>query len=77
MAKTIKITSNNEISVIDVDFDDFRSIQKAVGGMFETVRASKLTAYFGKPVMMLVDEEGILKQLPLTGQDPVFMGIPL
>ncbi|MEI3282408.1 MAG: hypothetical protein V8R61_06755 [Enterocloster sp.] len=38
MAKTIKITSNNEISVVDVDFDDYRAIQKVVGGMFETVR---------------------------------------
>ena len=56
MAKTIKITSSNGISVVDVDFDDYRAIQKVVGGMFETVRASKLTAYFGKPVMMLVDE---------------------
>ena len=77
MAKTIKITSNNEISVIDVDFDDFRSIQKAVGGMFETVRASKLTAYFGKPVMMLVDEEGILKQLPLNRTGSRFYGYPV
>ena len=74
MAKTIKITSSNEISVVDVDFDDFRSIQKAVGGMFETVRASKLTAYFGKPVMMLVDEEGILKQLPLNRTGSRFYG---
>ena len=77
MAKTIKITSNNEIYVIDVDFDDFRSIQKAVGGMFETVRASRLTAYFGKPVMMLVDEEGILKQLPLNRTGSRFYGYPI
>lgn len=38
MAKTIKITSSNEISVVDVDFDDYRAIQKVVGGMFETVK---------------------------------------
>lgn len=66
MAKTIKITSNNEISVVDVDFDDYRAIQKVVGGMFETVKTQRMFDYFGKPVMMLVDEEGILKQLPLN-----------
>ena len=55
MAKTIKITSSNEISVVDVDFDDYRAIQKAVGGMFETVKKQRLLDYFGKPVMMLED----------------------
>ena len=77
MAKTIKITSSNEISIVDVDFDDYRSIQKAVGGMFETVRASRLTAYFGRVVMMLVDEEGILKQLPLNRTGSRFYGYPI
>ena len=72
MAKTIKITSSNEISVVDVDFDDYRAIQKVVGGMFETVKTQRMFDYFGKPVMMLVDEEGILKQLPLNRT-----GIPL
>lgn len=61
MAKTIKITSSNEISVVDVDFDDYRAIQKVVGGMFETVKTQRMFDYFGKPVIMLVDEEGILK----------------
>ena len=50
MAKTIKITSNNEISVVDVDFDDYRAIQKVVGGMFETVKTQRMFDYFGKPV---------------------------
>ena len=77
MAKTIKITSNNEISVIDVDFDDFRSIQKAVGGMFETVKTQRMFDYFGKPVMMLVDKEGILKQLPLNRTGSRFYGYPI
>ncbi len=59
--KTIKITSSNEISVVDVDFDDYRAIQKVVGGMFETVKTQRMFDYFGKPVMMLVDEERHLK----------------
>ena len=77
MAKTIKITSSNEISIVDVDFDDYRSIQKAVGGMFETVKTQRLFDYFGKPVMMLVDEEGILKQLPLNRTGSRFYGYPI
>ena len=77
MAKTIKITSSNEISVVDVDFDDYRAIQKVVGGMFETVKTQRMFDYFGKPVMMLVDEEGILKQLPLNRTGSRFYGYPI
>ncbi len=77
MAKTIKITSSNEISIVDVDFDDFRSVQKAVGGMFETVKTQRMFDYFGKPVMMLVDEDGIGKQLPLNRTGSRFYGYPI
>lgn len=77
MAKTIKITSNNEISVVDLDFDDYRAIQKVVGGMFESVKTQRMFDYFGKPVMMLVDEEGILKQLPLNRTGSRFYGYPI
>ena len=64
--KTLKISANNEISIIDVNFDDFRSIQKALGGHFETVRTAKMDNYFQKPVIMLVDEDGYFKNLPLN-----------
>ena len=37
--KTIKITTDNKLTIIDVDFDDYRDIQKAVGcERFETVK---------------------------------------
>ena len=39
--KTVKVTPDNIISVINVDFDDFRDLQKAVGGHFETVSTMK------------------------------------
>lgn len=39
--KTLKITTDNKISIVDVDFKDFRSIQQAVGGYFETVKNKK------------------------------------
>ena len=39
--KTLKITTDNKISIIDLDFKDFRSIQQAIGGYFETVKTKR------------------------------------
>ena len=64
--KTLKISADNEISIIDVNFDDFKSIQKALEGHFETVHTVKMNNYFQGPVIMLVDEEGHFKNLPLN-----------
>lgn len=64
--KTLKISADNEISIIDVNFDDFKSIQKTLGGHFETVHTVKMNNYFQGPVIMLVDEEGYFKNLPLN-----------
>ena len=64
--KTIKISTNNEVSVIEVDFNDFRSIKNAIGGYFETVKTQKMWDYFKRPMMFLADEEGHLKKLPLN-----------
>ena len=64
--KTVKITTDNAVSVIDVDFNDFRSIRKAIRGYFETVKTQKMYDYFKQPMMFPVDEEGHLKRLPLN-----------
>ena len=64
--KTIKITTDNVVSIIDVNFNDFRSIQNAIGGYFETVKTQKMWDYFKCPMMFLADEEGHLKKLPLN-----------
>lgn len=65
--KTVKVTTDNKISIIDVDSDDFRSIQRAIGGHFETVHTRLMADYFKDPsVIMLVDEEGLIKELPLN-----------
>ena len=65
--KTVKITTDNKISVIDVNFNDFRDIQRAIGGRFETVHTQLMVDYFHDPsVIMLVDEEGLIKELPLN-----------
>ena len=65
--KTVKVTTDNKISVIDVNFNDFRAIQRAIGGHFETVHTQLMADYFKDPsVIMLVDEEGLIKELPLN-----------
>ena len=60
--KTVKVTPDNIISIINVDFDDFRDLQKAVGGHFEIVSTKTLYETFKMPMIMLVDEDGIMKQ---------------
>lgn len=75
--KTVKVTTDNKVSIIDVDFDDFRSIQKAIGGHFETVRTQLMADYFKDPsVIMLVDEEGLVKELPYNAVGSALYGTP-
>ena len=63
--KTVQVTTDNKISVIDVNFNDFRDIQHAIGGHFETVRTERMRAVFGDgDLIMIVDESGQLKRLP-------------
>lgn len=73
--KTVKVTTDNKVSVIDVNFDDFRSIQKAIGGHFETVHTQLMADYFKDPsVIMLVDEEGLVKELPMNAVGSALYG---
>lgn len=75
--KTVKVTTDNKISMIDVDFSNFRSIQEAIGGHFETVRTQLMVDYFGDSSMiMLVDEEGLIKELPANALDCTLYGTP-
>ena len=65
--KTVKVTTDNKISIIDVDFNDFKSLQKAIGGHFETVRTQLMADYFKDPsLIILVDEEGRIKEFPIN-----------
>lgn len=64
MMKTIKVTTNNEISLVDVNFDDFKDIQRVIGGHFEPVHTKRMLNYFGPGIILIVDEEGSLKGLP-------------
>ena len=62
--KTLKITTDDKISVIEVDVNNIKDLQNAIGGgLVEPVKTQKLWDYFKAPVLMLVDEEGLLKDL--------------
>ena len=73
--KTLKITTDNKISIVNVDFKDFRSIHQAVGGYFETVKTKKMWDYFKAPVIMLVDEKGLIKGLSYNTVASTFYGV--
>ena len=73
--KTIKITAHNKISIIDVDFGDYKAMQKAVGGYVEAVATERMYDFFKRPVIMLVDKEGRMKELELNIIGTVFNGM--
>lgn len=73
--KTIKITAHNKISIIDVDFGDYKAMQKAVGGYVEAVSTERMYDFFKRPVIMLVDKEGRMKELELNIIGTVFNGM--
>ena len=72
--KTLKITTDNKISIIDVDLDDYRALQQEIGGYVETVHTQIMYDYFRAPVLMIVDEEGLLKDLPTNAVASYFYG---
>lgn len=81
--KTVKVTTDNKISVIDVNLNDYRSITKAIGRsceLFETVRTQFMLHYFEGnmgDMIMMVDESGLLKRLPVNKLGSIFYGAPV
>ena len=72
--KTLKITTDNKISIIDVNLDDYRALKQEIGGYIETVHTQIMYDYFKAPVLMLVDEEGLIKNLPVNAVASLFYG---
>ncbi len=64
--KTIKISTDNKISIVDVDFDNYKAIQREIDGYPEMVKTQKMFSFFGRPVLMLVDEDGYAKNLEIN-----------
>ena len=77
MAKTLKITTDSRIQLVDVDFSRMEDITKELGGDGERVCTQKLQDYFGPGPMMFVDEQGLLKRLPITPVGSFFYGTAL
>lgn len=72
--KTLKITTDNKIRMIDINMSDYKAVQKELGGHFETVHTKLMYEYYKAPVIMLVDEEGRCKCLPLNVVGSYFYG---
>ena len=72
--KTLKITTDNKIRMIDIDMSDCKAIRKELGGYFETVHTKLMYEYYKAPVIMLVDQEGRCKCLPLNVVGSYFYG---
>ena len=67
--KTVKITTDNQIRIVDIDFENIRAIQREVGGYIEAVYTTTIREYFQRigvdeKTILLVDEEGRIKELP-------------
>lgn len=75
--RVIKITTDNKISIIDIDLSNFREILSAIGGgceIFESVSTHWLNYYFMQPVRMLVDDEGLMVNLDMNAVASWFYG---
>lgn len=58
----LKITTTGEISRVELTTTPFfEAVKKEIGGYMEIVKPMRLK----EPYVMIVDEEGLLKQLPL------------
>lgn len=65
--KAIKITTDNVISVIDIQEPTLKGMQEHVGGHIETVRGydlNNLDAPGAHDLLIIVNEEGKRKELP-------------
>lgn len=58
----LKITTENEMSLVEYDPPHYKILNDAVGGWYENVHPMRLE----KPYFMMVNEEGYLHDLPLN-----------
>lgn len=57
----IKITTDNKVSIVDIDTSDYHQIIDCIGcDIFETVVTDDMIGFFCQPVRMICDEEGLL-----------------
>lgn len=71
----IKITTDNKISVIDIDLNDYNEICDELGcSIFECVGTQLLDSYFMRKTKMLIDEEGLCNDLDFNAVGSFFYG---
>lgn len=67
MSKGIKITSDNFISVVDLDMSNYINMIECIDcSMFEVVGTELMYSYFHEKVVMVMDEEALIKGLPVN-----------
>lgn len=66
------VTAENEMSKVEYDPPHYDVIRKAVGGWYEHVNPVDLK----KPYCMMVNEEGLLLDLPLNSIGSILYGTP-
>ena len=61
MAKTVRITTDNRISVLDIPWN-LDKWEAAIGAdCTEIVRTKRMLDFFGERIVMIVDESGSVK----------------
>ena len=73
--KVIKATTDQKITVVEVDFDDMNTVYEQIGG-FECVRTAELHKFFHAPVVMIVDDDGYAKDKEINPIGSCFYGGP-
>lgn len=67
MVKAVKITTDNRISVVELPAWSLEAKEKEIGAdCTETVKTQIMYDLFGGMVVMIVDESGSLKNLPIN-----------
>ena len=65
MVKTVKITTDNEISILELTRWDISTMEAAIGAdCTEAVRTQRMLDLFQDSIVMIVDESGHVKNRP-------------
>ena len=77
MAKTVKITTDNKISVVDIPWG-LEGWYEAIGGgcdIVETVKTQRMFDLFKMPILMITDEEGHIRGQELNFVPSLLYGV--
>ena len=75
MIKTIKITVENQILVVELPDWSYKEKAKAIGAEYlEVVRTKRMYNFFGDMVVMLIDDSGFAENKPVNPVASYFYG---